>query len=166
MINDQEVHLGKRKYCLICSPYKSGNRQKIHLKSIEENLKTHKFCPRCLNIKPISDFYLRRRKPTDTSSYCINCTSDEAKERQKALKIAAIEYKGGKCKICQLIDDPCVYDFHHRDPQQKEYGFGTKSHGTLEMHKAELDKCDLLCSNCHRKIHSSLGTVNAGRTRI
>lgn len=47
-------------------------------------------------------------------------------------------------------------EFHHRDPNEKEFSLSKsafKSIKNLERAKKELDKCDLLCSNCHREEH-------------
>lgn len=77
-----------------------------------------------------------------------------AKKRGRERKIRVVEFLGGKCKSCGLVDCPAVYDFHHRDPSTKEFSIaklcGRPWNKILE---AELQKCDLLCANCHRKVH-------------
>lgn len=83
---------------------------------------------------------------------CISCRSEYTIERRQRIKIQAIEYLGGQCADCELIDIPAVYDFHHLNPSEKEFSFG-KIHRKFEAIKLELDKCVLLCSNCHRKRH-------------
>lgn len=74
----------------------------------------------------------------------------EAKRKRKA---EAIEYLGGKCSSCLCTFHPAVYEFHHRDPAEKE----NHPSKLLGMRKgrlfAELDKCILLCANCHRLEH-------------
>lgn len=69
-------------------------------------------------------------------------------------KREAVEYLGGKCQQCGLQDE-CVnvYDFHHRDPSDKDYEIAARRYLNFEEMKKELDKCDLLCAICHRKIH-------------
>jgi predicted nucleic acid-binding Zn ribbon protein len=75
--------------------------------------------------------------------------------RRKDLKALSIRYKGGKCYVCSY--DLCVgaLDFHHLDPNKKDFGL-SKSGNTRswEQIKAELDKCILLCCRCHRECHS------------
>jgi 5-methylcytosine-specific restriction endonuclease McrA len=75
------------------------------------------------------------------------------RNRRKNKRIL-IEYKGGKCAVCGLKDD-CneIYDFHHIDEKLKDFNI---AHGSLnlEKQKKEVDKCLLLCSNCHRRLHS------------
>ena len=65
-------------------------------------------------------------------------------------KLRAIEYLGGHCTDCGNKFPPYVYDFHHLDPTIKEYSvtrlMGRKWEGIVP----ELDKCILLCANCHR----------------
>lgn len=67
-----------------------------------------------------------------------------------------VEYKGGKCQKCGY-DKPIwnVYDFHHRDPNEKDFGISAKS-WSFERLKEEVDKCDLLCRNCHSEVHWEL----------
>jgi len=66
-----------------------------------------------------------------------------------------IEYKGGKCQVCGYNKDcPRAYHFHHRDPATKLFGISQKGCTIAwEKLKAEADKCDLLCSNCHAETH-------------
>ncbi len=76
--------------------------------------------------------------------------------RRRNLKRKCIQYLGGKCLDCGL-EDECyaVYDFHHRDPNTKTTGIAKllQLHNFNEKITCELDKCDLLCSNCHRRRH-------------
>jgi hypothetical protein len=77
-------------------------------------------------------------------------------KRRKKLKILAIEYKGGSCSKCGY--DKCVdaLDFHHLKPEEKEFNFSSGGYTrSWDKMKKELDKCILVCANCHREIHSS-----------
>jgi len=76
------------------------------------------------------------------------------KDKRNMKKTALISYKGGKCERCGLVDD-CVdiYDFHHLDPKEKDFSISCYSGKSLENLKKEVDKCILVCANCHRKIH-------------
>ncbi len=57
------------------------------------------------------------------------------------------------CILCHEAD-PVVLDFHHRNPQEKEFSISYMKH-TVNKQKLliEIQKCDVLCSNCHRKLH-------------
>lgn len=71
----------------------------------------------------------------------------------KIRKIKAIEYKGGKCLKCGYNTCPAALEFHHRDPSQKEFVWSTMRNKKWKDVLKELDKCDLLCSNCHKEEH-------------
>ena len=77
-------------------------------------------------------------------------------ERRRKLKQMAVEYKGGKCEKCGYSKCINALEFHHLDPSQKDFGIGTNGHTrSWERTKIELDKCIMVCSNCHREIHSN-----------
>lgn len=76
-----------------------------------------------------------------------------ARTRRHERKIRAIAYKGGKCADCSNAVHPAAFDFHHIDPSQKDTDPGLMMGCTDEKLFAELDKCLLLCSNCHRIRH-------------
>ena len=83
------------------------------------------------------------------------CNSCRQKYRQKALKEKAIEYKGGKCQKCGYNKCDGALEFHHRDPSQKKFIISRNLNISWKKLKVELDKCDLLCANCHREIHTT-----------
>lgn len=73
--------------------------------------------------------------------------------RRKELKIKAIEYKGGVCSRCGYDKCTDAFDFHHV-LGEKDFGIGSKGYTrSWERVKIELDKCILVCANCHREIH-------------
>lgn len=88
---------------------------------------------------------------------CKKCAADSVIKRRRLLKVKAVEYKGGKCEICGY--DKCIdaLEFHHLDPQKKEFGIAQKGYTrSWNNVKKELDKCLLLCSNCHKELHFKL----------
>lgn len=73
---------------------------------------------------------------------------------RKKIKLKAVEHRGGKCMHCGYCKYPEVLEFHHRDPSQKEFGLGLSGlTRSWERVKKEIEKCDLLCANCHREQH-------------
>lgn len=72
--------------------------------------------------------------------------------RKRFLKSNMFDYLGGKCKRCNN-DDRRVLCFHHLDPLQKKFDVSTKWNLNYKKLKIELDKCVLLCRNCHAIIH-------------
>ena len=69
-------------------------------------------------------------------------------------KWKAIQSKGGKCQTCGE-SRPSTLCFHHREPSQKELSLDSRTFANLKWDKVrrELDKCDLLCHNCHNVLH-------------
>ncbi len=75
--------------------------------------------------------------------------------RRKKVREMAVAYKGGKCERCGY--DRCIdaLEFHHIDPTVKEFNISSKGYTrSWERVKVELDKCMILCANCHRETHS------------
>jgi predicted HNH restriction endonuclease len=119
-----------------------------------------KHCKRCDTEKTSDEFY-RRRKGKDLSPYCKSCSNQVTVERQRKFKRKCIDYKGGKCEVCGYDKCESALEFHHREPEQKDFSV-SKSRLTSFSDKvtAELDKCALLCANCHREVHSGLVTLS------
>ena len=75
-------------------------------------------------------------------------------ERRKRYKRELVEYKGGKCEKCGYDKCLAVLSFHHKNRENKKFKISgsTKSFKTL---KKEVNKCILLCANCHLENHYS-----------
>jgi len=81
-------------------------------------------------------------------------------KRRRKIKTLAIEYKGGKCQICGYKNYPGALELHHIDPTQKTFSISTEAYTrSWRTVKAELDKCILLCANCHREIAAGLAEI-------
>jgi len=73
-----------------------------------------------------------------------------------AKKIKAVNYKGGKCEICGEKDFFKLC-FHHKNPEEKEYRISKLiKDACWPSVVKEIDKCQLLCNNCHIELHTSL----------
>jgi len=112
-------------------------------------LENKKLCPKCKVIKSKNDFYIS----TKSSSFCKSCIIISNKERQKKTKQLAVEYKGGKCIKCGYNKCLAALEFHHINPNTKDKDYFNSRGGLSESLKSELDKCVLLCANCHREEH-------------
>ena len=76
---------------------------------------------------------------------------------RKRTKERLVEYKGGSCSRCGYNRCNGALVFHHIDPSQKEFGLSSSSRTlALEKMKKEVDKCILLCANCHAEEHEGL----------
>jgi 5-methylcytosine-specific restriction endonuclease McrA len=79
------------------------------------------------------------------------------KKRRKKIKLLAIEYKGGKCQICGYKKLAAALELHHIDKTLKSFGIGEKGYTrSWQKVKNELDKCILLCANCHREVSAGI----------
>jgi 5-methylcytosine-specific restriction endonuclease McrA len=78
-------------------------------------------------------------------------------ERRKRLREMAREYKGGKCALCGYDKSPRALVFHHIDPSQKDFGLSSRGlTRSWDAIKKEIDKCVLLCANCHAEVHDGI----------
>jgi hypothetical protein len=105
-------------------------------------------CKRCGEIDP-QKFY----KTNNAKTKCKKCHTMEVHHTKRVLKIRAVEYLGGKCGDCGKVGNPWIYDFHHLDPSKKDWNWGNRRTSNWEALKKEINKCVLLCSNCHRERH-------------
>lgn len=112
-----------------------------------------KTCSKCLIEKPMNEFYQQNDRKNSTT-YCKSCFNSYCMKRWQNKKVEAIKYKGSKCIDCGLQNAPnIVYDFHHLDPSKKDYDWTKLRLRSTKDINTELDKCVLLCSNCHRIRH-------------
>jgi len=115
----------------------------------------HRICPECLN------------KFKGQNKYCsAECIPKKSKEEYKSdhrnnvsnlrkrMKEKAISLMGGECQICKYNKCSRALHFHHINPEEKDFNISLAS--SWEKAKSELDKCVLLCANCHAEVHDGL----------
>jgi hypothetical protein len=101
-----------------------------------------------------------KRKYKDRREYIIKAVQ----KRRKRLKEKAIEYKGGKCESCGYSRCREALEFHHSVNNKKEFGVAAKGYTrSWKKVKEEIEKCLLLCANCHREIHTKLAAFPGNR---
>lgn len=103
-------------------------------------------CRTC-NVEGKEFFYSSARYQCKT---CWNKrTAQHGRDKVAQLKADA----GGKCTKCGY--DKCVdaLEFHHLDPSIKEFHLGEARGLSIDKLQKELDKCILVCRNCHTEIH-------------
>ena len=92
----------------------------------------------------------------DTCNTCI-----QSKRRDK-LRKEFTDYLGGCCSKCGY--DKCVdaLDFHHLDGNDKDYLVSQMQYSTYSKERIikEMEKCVILCSNCHRDLHFREKEIN------
>jgi len=122
----------RRKYCLDCSPFKSGNTKKLE---------------KCKTLSPEEIQEKKKKK----NKNCIEWQRKARKER----KIKLVEIFGGKCPFCGYNKCYKAFDFHHVDPSEKDISLATIGFlSKWEKIIQEVKKCILVCSNCHREVHA------------
>jgi hypothetical protein len=83
--------------------------------------------------------------------------------RRRKIKSFSIEYKGGKCQICGYNRYAGALDLHHIKGVKKfTMGEDGYTHSWDKI-KRELNKCMLLCANCHREIHGGIIKPTGGQ---
>ena len=85
-------------------------------------------------------------------SNCKRCSQRISRYRRK---IKCVNYKGGCCEKCGYDKYLSALEFHHRNPTEKEFQISKIMCNDFEVVKEELDKCDLLCANCHSEVHNN-----------
>lgn len=83
--------------------------------------------------------------------YVMAKNTEKNREWKMREKQKAVDYKGGKCTVCGYSKCLTALEFHHTNPEEKET---YNSHWTFKRNKNELDKCILVCANCHRELHA------------
>jgi hypothetical protein len=135
-----------------------------------------KICTKCRVEKPKSDYFVRDKRTNRLHAQCKECYAlhrktyytehyskygdlyrARARERhaqlRQELRKNMIHYLSGKsCEICGE-DDPRTLDFDHIDPAQKSFGIARAIANCFAwtIILAEIEKCRILCANCHRK---------------
>ena len=95
--------------------------------------------------------------------YCFECSPSypkggrramTIKALRRAMKKEAIKRCGGKCSKCGYDKSIAALEFHHVNPEEKEFGLAANgnTHSWEDFWK-EAQKCILLCSNCHAELH-------------
>jgi 5-methylcytosine-specific restriction endonuclease McrA len=121
-----------RKYCEICN------------EEFDTNSSTRKYCYKCSGDSTRKDNETRKHQKTVL---------------RRSMKLQAIKMLGGKCSKCGY--DRCVdaLEFHHENQDEKEFKLGSGNTMSWVDYKSEAMKCILVCSNCHKEIHSKIGYV-------
>jgi len=155
LIDGKKRNFNNRKYCLDCSPFNCHNTTVLYnnlkCKICNSNLQGNrtKFCSNKCKQK---DFYNNGGKISGIHY-------KELKGFQR--KINLIELKGGGCEECGYNKNITALEFHHKDSNMKEFSLNTRilSNSKWSNILKEVDKCDLLCSNCHREKHYFENTI-------
>lgn len=134
----------------------------------------NKKCPKCNLILSISLFGKNKAKKDGLQVHCNECRKNinntqyasNPKRKEAVRRNQKISYerarnlinsvkRSNSCRICGE-SEVCALDFHHVS-DEKEYGISEMAGNTsLEKLQREIDKCVVVCANCHRKIHAGI----------
>ena len=131
---DNNVTLLNRAYC-------SKTCYNKHRKSSAKGPMTCNYCSR---------IFLYEKNKGHLLNVCNSCA---VKSSRHKLKQRALEYKGGVCMMCGYNRCKDALSFHHKDPKTKLFNVSSWKNLNWLKIKEELDKCDLLCLNCHAEEH-------------
>ena len=126
-------------------------------------------CYRCEELKPVEAFSWRRKAKGERDSFCRPCRAAYGREhyeanRQRYIDQAAISkqrlrlartkfliefFESNPCVDCGETD-PIVLEFDHLRDKSFAVG-GQLSCRSWESILAEMQKCDVVCANCHRR---------------
>lgn len=86
---------------------------------------------------------------------CKRCRAEAVAKRRRIVKQKLVEEAGGACTICGYAQVPAALQFHHIDPDGKEFHIAHRGHSrSLARCRKEIRKCILLCANCHAAVES------------
>lgn len=124
-----------------------------------------KVCSKCGAEKPISECHVSNGRTGALHSDCRECCAKFAREYRQGRRDYVAEYKLEKgCELCGFkAVNTCQLDLHHVDPSTKTYKGSHKSYDagwSLERIDKELEKCIVVCKNCH-----ALENYNEGHWR-
>lgn len=132
-----------------------------------------KKCRVCRNDLPITHFSKHPTTKDKLQNICKSCHSVYYKTYMEEKRKVDPKYKKGsatcspklrwyivyktslKCLYCDETHPACL-EFHHRDPSLKIMSINRMVSGggySIGEVKNEIAKCDVVCANCHRKIH-------------
>lgn len=126
---------------------KKYNLQTIRKQNVINN---NRICLTCKLTKPREEFYKRGKK---YMCHCKACFLKNNTDKRLQVKQQCVDYLGGKCSKCGYSKCLAALDFHHINPSTKDKNY-TNGRMSFEKLRPELDKCVLLCSNCHREVHN------------
>ena len=132
-----------------------------------------KICSKCNLEKPCEDFLWRNKSKGLKHSQCKECykeirkksynnnkdyyLSKNIKKRQENITWYREYKKGKQCVVCGESERVCL-EFHHLDGDSKDIEVSKLQYSTYSQKKIleEIEKCVILCANCHRKVHADI----------
>lgn len=114
-----------------------------------------KICTKCGKELPLDQFNWRDKSKGTRRSECKTCHNNYMKQKYKEKQVVVQELKA-QCSCAKCGDKRgYVLDYHHINPNDKEEGVArmVSNNYTLDKVYSEIEKCVVLCANCHREFH-------------
>ena len=150
-IRGKHKNVFHRKRCLQCSPWGHHNTSPVVRGSAVRVV----VCLRCGKSRTY-------KRNGGTKTYCPACYLHR---RFTQMKQRAVKYKGGKCSRCGYSRFLGSLDFHHQDPGKKDFYISHSYCLSWDKLRRELDKCILVCRNCHGEIHGGFNPTRSSTVR-
>lgn len=98
---------------------------------------------------------------------CKRCRSAAVAKRRRTVKQKLVDEAGGACILCGYGRWIGAMQFHHVEPDTKEFHIAQRGHSrSLARSRAEIRKCVLLCANCHAEVEGKFATLPEGLSRL
>ncbi len=94
---------------------------------------------------------------------CLKCASDYQTKTNQSLKTRMVDHAGGCCVVCNYDGYIGALEFHHIKPSTKSFEVNSRCKKTWEAILTEIEKCVLLCSNCHKEVHAGVTLITDRR---
>ena len=144
----REVCMSSKRKCSCCQV--SQDESCFALK----NKKLNKLQSKC---KQCQSKYHKKHYKLNKDIYCDRARINNTKYKRRN-KDFINEYKANKgCEFCSENTPVCL-DFHHINPKIKDWNISVMCRGanSIQTIQEEINKCIVICSNCHRKLHAGL----------
>jgi len=113
------------------------------------------------NVEKTEENARKRKTKEGWMPYCKKCMQELSMLWRRKAKDLCVEYKGGRCENCGYNKCNASLQFHHRDRTQKDFNICKIKRLWLSGEvQRELDKCAILCANCHFEEHFNQRTVD------
>lgn len=125
-----------------------------------------KFCSNCNSIKQLSEFHKRYNNWQSICKSCKKETDREWYKNNSKKKVRNYEYikettdfvrkykQSIGCKFCSEKEGVAL-EFHHINDDKEDNVSNLIKHGRKKVIE-EIKKCEIICCNCHRKLHAKL----------
>jgi 5-methylcytosine-specific restriction endonuclease McrA len=104
---------------------------------------------------------LNGKTEAGTQKYkCTLCSRKAVNKHRADYKQKMVDHAGGKCQLCGYNKYIGALQFHHKDPKEKDFILSRRHMGLgWDRIVKEVNKCMLLCANCHAEVHAKIKAV-------